>query len=285
MEREEMYAVLLEEVLTPSFEEKNSPKSRITSVVWSPLGLAKPEKCLCAILTSLGSVEILNKLGSNWSSMWNLTERWIKLVEAESKIEPKVLAESPERGTFWADHLRRFLGTAANWSSIFQDRDGKNFAWLVVAFRSCEIVVAKVREVNELCEPHEEPRIVYKCRLKNKTRVERLLWITLEQGKSHVIIVGYADGRIHGLKLDEIEGKLEENRLLKYEDRPDLAKITSARLLSELDGNYLVLVTKSACLVALSLNREGECYGTKYLKIDAFSITGNIFKLKNPSLQ
>ncbi|XP_043287905.1 uncharacterized protein [Venturia canescens] len=274
MKHNEIYELFLEEALTPDLEDKTKPIPRIINVAWSPMSLAKPGKCLCVIITLHGSVEILNKLGNDWLSMWNLTERWKKLVEAESKIDPVILAAEIEQEIMWADHLRRFLGTTATWSSIFQDRDKKNFAWLAVAFRSSEIVVAKVREVDELAERSEEPRIVYKRWLEAKVRIDQLLWITLKQQKSHVIIVAYGDGRIHGLILDEIEGKLEENRLLKYEVCSDFVKITSVQLFAKVDGNHVVLLTKSSCLIALSLNHNGECYQRRYLRINGFSITG-----------
>ncbi|XP_043287906.1 uncharacterized protein [Venturia canescens] len=110
MKHNEIYELFLEEALTPDLEDKTKPIPRIINVAWSPMSLAKPGKCLCVIITLHGSVEILNKLGNDWLSMWNLTERWKKLVEAESKIDPVILAAEIEQEIMWADHLRRFLG-------------------------------------------------------------------------------------------------------------------------------------------------------------------------------
>lgn len=274
MDKSDIYPLLMEHAVTPKIEEKTDLAPRIVKLAWSPANLSESCKSLLAIVTSAGSVEILYKFGKDWLSVYNLASQWSRLVAEESGIDPGNVDEKSFDKISWPEHIRRLLCTAGAWSPLFRRADQLAFAYFVAVYRSSDIVVSRIDRVSDLVDCNAEPSIVYRTSLKSDVKIGQVLWLDLENGR-HVIFVCYADGRIHGLDVVEANGIFREGKLHKYYDHADRMPASSIRKIKKTgNGNFVVVATKSSCIVALSVDGKGECTQTRYLRVQGFSITG-----------
>ena len=269
----------MQEAVTPKIEDRTDILPRIVKISWSPIKLVNPSKCLLAIVTSSGSIELLYKFGNNWLSIWNLSSLWYNCVMKELGINPNNPTKSLQGKFLWPDLTRRFLCTAIAWSSLEVnnfDNDYSSHAYIAVAYRSSDFVIWRIPQISDL-NNIKEPNIFYKTRLNVSVKISSLLWINLEE-KKHVLLIAYADGSIHGLRVMETDDRnFREDGFFKYCDDPGriIAPISSLKCMDKSErNNFTVLATARSCLIALSIDSVGQCTRTRCLRVPGFSITG-----------
>ncbi|KAF7992256.1 hypothetical protein HCN44_001581 [Aphidius gifuensis] len=273
--KNEFYSLMMDSPLTPKIYDKADHIPRIITSIWSPIKLAQPSKCLLATLTSAGAVDLLFKSGKNWFSICNISTIWLDIIKNKlESIEPN---KHHDAVTF-RNEARKLQATSIAWSTL-QQSSNKFYCYFLTSFRSGDLVIWRIDQIPELSfKVNATMALNIQVNQSSSTtstaeRITKLCWITLANNK-HVVIVGYFDGRIHGIELDDEPEIMTEISRKKYIDSVDKMPVTSIQSIKLTNGNTHVVVTKNFFIISLILNENGDLIHNNYIKIMGFSITG-----------
>ncbi|XP_063978394.1 uncharacterized protein LOC135163121 isoform X2 [Diachasmimorpha longicaudata] len=265
-----MYALLFEEALTPKFPERTEHVPRVIQVSWSPVRLVEPTKCLLAIVTSAGAIDIAFKVGINWYSVSNLSRIWFEIIKEEMEFDVGTCIPEEISANTFKSNLRRLQGTAVTWSGLFKDSEG-TFAYLATGYRSSEVVVWRINKISELAMD-VTPSVIFRTKLEGYGRILKIVWVTLTPRK-HLILMGFVDGRMLGLQLTEDNNTLTETARQKYEEYPDRIPINFITTRTKTTGGKMIGFAKNIHFILMDINDQGEMVDKKYVQLPGFSIS------------
>ncbi|XP_011310175.1 uncharacterized protein [Fopius arisanus] len=270
-QREDMYSLLLEEAITPHFPERTEHVPRIIQVAWSPVKLVDPSKCLLATITSAGAIDTTFKVGANWFSVSNLSQIWFEIIKEELDFSVETCNPEEITGDMFKSNLRRLQGTSVTWSELYKDSQG-TFSYLTTAWRSSELVIWRINKITEL-SMSVTPIMVYRKKFHGHTRISKILWITLKP-KQHLAVIGFFDGRLYGLPVNDHENELSDGLIIKYEEQPDRMPINFITTRAKTTGGRIIAFNKNIHFILIDINEEGNIVEKKYLKLPGFCISG-----------
>ncbi|KAK2580547.1 hypothetical protein KPH14_007680 [Odynerus spinipes] len=149
--RRELYSLLMEAALVPKINDVTDILPKIISVCWSPENLIHPSKCMLAIITSVGAVELLHQVSTNWFSICDLSSVWLRTIQDDIKSKFSDYQNKESHFTKIQENLRRLQACAMTWSELFK-LDNTYYAYFVTAFRSSEIVIWKIPKLFDFSE-------------------------------------------------------------------------------------------------------------------------------------
>lgn len=267
MHRVELYSFMMDETLTPKISNVKEIEAKIVDLAWSPQDLLDSSKCLLAILTSAGAVMIVYKISTDWYPAYDLSS--IRNNSMEPEIEKKLKDSRNSSHNF--DGLRNYIKTLQpscfTWSKLFID-----YAYLAVAYYNGDIIVYKIPRVSDYNEM-KDPKIVGTIQLNEYVKVNTLCWITVD-AKQHLIVIGYIDGRIYGLKVHEHKQCIELKSIEKYYDYTDRIPIRTIKISSHKGQNLKAFVAKGSFLFFLCFTEKGALKSMQHLQLEGFMISG-----------
>lgn len=268
LERKELYLFMMEEALTPSLDGARDIEPRVVSLAWSPPRLINPCRCLLATITSAGAVDILFKVSRNWFSAYDLSTLWLNEVYELSgaEVRDKLKEFSPRE---LRECLRQLKATAVTWSDSYE-REKECFAYLVVAYHNSEITIWRVSGASSYSE-QPRPYVIFKTLMGcEKAKIHTLKWIDVDERV--LVVVGYLDGRVDALSLDN---KLQSHSVNPLWAEPDSIPVSRIEEWKSSDRGRLIVVCKGSFLVALNLpHSDGGMKETQFIHIGGFSISG-----------
>ncbi|XP_015114554.1 uncharacterized protein LOC107039454 [Diachasma alloeum] len=269
-EREDMYALLFEEALTPKFPERTEHVPRIIQVAWSPVKLVEPTKCLLATVSSAGAIDMAFKVGINWYSVSNLSQIWFEIIKEEMAFDVETCTPEEIQADTFKSNLRRLQGTSVTWSGLSKDSEG-TFSYLATGYRSSELVVWRISKISEL-SINVTPTMIYRTKFKDHGRISKLIWMSLKPQR-HLILVGFFDGRMLGVQLIEDNNQLTENFIKNYEEYPDRIPINFITTRTKTTRGNIIGIAKNIHFILIEINDEGEVEEKKHVQLPGFSIS------------
>ncbi|OXU26107.1 hypothetical protein TSAR_016781 [Trichomalopsis sarcophagae] len=273
--KEEIYSYLLQDALTPTFPKALPATSDIVDVFWSPYRLLHPLECLLAAVTTTGAIQLVAQIDRTWISIYEFNavlaeniEEDIQQLKRNKKIDSQALKEQ----------LYRLLVTTATWSCLYQSPDKKCFAYLVTAQRSSEIAVWKVDQLSKESIDLEANITGVQLKFIKKVNSESikiniLLWVNLSD-KSYLLFIGYFNGHIGVLKLEQLEEGLTASSCETCYSEDDGIPVDYLNLLQQTDDTLEILVIRGIYLIILVVDITGKFISMKFVASPGFSITG-----------
>ncbi|XP_058808131.1 uncharacterized protein LOC131673824 [Phymastichus coffea] len=271
--KENVYSFLKNDTYTPEFPKTKVLKPEIINVFWSPKGLLHPQKCLLAVLTSAGSLEITVQIEKNWFLIHELSKDWFKIIDEDFKsLRETVIIDA----ACLKEQLNRLLVTNAAWSSLHHRGGSASFAYLVTAHRNAEIVIWKVHRVlADTVYIDTRINVEFKFRKKlteDSSKINTMLWVDLGDNK-YLLFVGFYNGQIGVLKLQEFEGGLTCS-LYSVCFNEDRIIVNSMEILQQTSKQLELLAVKDRYLLILTVDIFGKMISMKFIMSPGFSITG-----------
>ncbi|KAH0554131.1 uncharacterized protein LOC123264203 [Cotesia glomerata] len=269
--RNDLYSFLLDVTLTPKIKDKVDHIPRIVDLSWSPIKLLSPSKCLLAIVTSTGAIDITAKIRSNWYSIINLSNLWLEAVKDELEYNSKSSQVNADDADKFKSTLQRLCGTALAWSPLFQDKS-IFYSYLLTGYRSSDLVIWKVIKIHEV-EVKVLPTIVYHMRFDINVKITKLIWINLDINK-YLIIVGFFDGRVYGVQINQTNNSIIQQSLYKYESTPDRMNVSFIQEFKRTEKEINIVIVKSYYLIIITVDNEGKLLRQKYIEFAGLLISG-----------
>lgn len=273
LERQEVYSLLMEEAITPKLDGANGTVLRIIKIEWSPKDLISPNQCILAILTAAGAVELLHKVSNEWYSICDVSSLRLNIVQKEIKSSLKKCMNSHKNVNKYAqitDNMRRLQACSMVWSELFKV-ENTFFAYFAVVYRSGDILIWKIPRISNFTVALR-PTLVCTVDLKITVKINTLCWISVNANK-HLLIVGYIDGRIYGIKLNCNADDLEIELIKKYMDNDRIA-INHFHLTYKDESHIKILAAKGVHLLLLCISWTGSLESMRCLRTEGFNITG-----------
>ena len=274
--KEDVYSFLMNDAFTPNFPRATKFTPDITDVFWSPCKLLHPCKCMIAMLTSAGAVELAIQIDYSWISIYKFTSIWCNVVKEEFKSthgeDAKLECDALR------DQLQRLLATSVTWSCLY-NKENDPFAYLVIGYRNSEIVIWKVdRMTSASMTLNTEASVELKFKKKlgsENVKINNLLWVDLSNG-NYLIFIGFYNGLVGVLKLQEFEGGITSSSYsLSYSDEDDIP-VDFLYVLQQSQNQIELAVVKGMYLLILVLDSHGKMINMKFATSPGFSITGKI---------
>ncbi|CAK9833460.1 hypothetical protein ANTRET_LOCUS10138 [Anthophora retusa] len=270
MNREAVYSFIMEESLTPKLSNVREMVPKIVYFAWSPKNLIHPSKCLLAILTSAGAVTIVHKISTDWYPVYELSSMRYNTIEEEISRKLKTTKNNPISFITLQNCIKALQATCFTWSTLFTD-----FAYLAVAYHNGDIIIYKIPRLSDYNEILS-PKIVGTIRLNEYIKINALHWISSNDVKEFLIIVGYLDGRIYGLKIRDYNQSFELKSVEKYYDYTDRIPISAIRIFPQNNLNTKILIAKGCFVFLLCFTADGTQKSMQYLQLEGFTISGMI---------
>lgn len=267
MHREELYSFIIEESMTPKLSNVKEMVPKIVDLAWSPKDLIHPSKCLIAILTSAGAVIIACKICRDWYPVYDLSSLRYNIIEQRINEELEENKNNSASFETFKVYMKALQASCFTWSKFFAD-----FAYFVVAYLNGDIIIYKILKVFDY-NKIVNPKIVGIIRLNESVKMNVLNWITIDT-KKHLIIIGYFDGRIYGLNVEEHDGNFELMFIEKYYDYTDRIAINAIKIFPQSDLNINVLIAKGYYLFLLCFKENGTLRSMQHLQLEGFMISG-----------
>ncbi|XP_008543365.1 uncharacterized protein LOC103568316 [Microplitis demolitor] len=269
--RNDMYSFLLDVTLTPKIQDKIDHTPRIVGVAWSPIKLLSPSKCLLAVVTSTGAIDVTTKIRNSWYSISNLSALWWETVKDELEYDPENIQADLVNADKFRSNLQRLLGTAITWSPLYEDKS-LSYSYLVTGYRSGDLVIWKVMKVFEI-KIKVQPTIVYRTCFDINVKISKLVWVNLDTNK-YLIIVGFIDGRVYGLQINKTNNKIIKESLYKYESTPDRMAVSFIQEFTRTTEVINIIIVKSYFLIMLTIDKKGQFLGQQHIQLPGFLISG-----------
>lgn len=266
----------------PVYPKASKVVPEIVNFYWSPQNLLKPQKCMGALLTSSGAVEIVLQIDRIWITVHEFTPAWIQVVNEDFEL---IENNQTLDAKFFKQKLDRLFITTITWSSLQNEQSSKCYAFLVTGHRNSEIAVWKIYGASN-DSLNEDMKLDVELKFKKKlieenVKISFLLWTELSE-KNYYLIVGFHNGQIGVLKIQEFEGGLTSQFYSTFYCDIDNIPVDSLNVL-KLTGQWIEIVAvKGMYLIFFTLNMTGEMINMRYISSPGFSITGNSFKLFFP---
>lgn len=274
--REDVFSFLMNDMHTPNFPKAKALKPEIINVFWSPKGLFYPQKCLLAVLTSAGAIEIVVQIGKNWISIHKLNSQWFKIIDDDFQS----LKDTVKVGAgCLREQLNRLVITDATWSNLSNQDTDASFAYLVTAHRNSEIVIWKVHRVlSDIVHMNTCVNIEFEFRKKlteDSIKINNMLWVDFGDNL-YLLFIGFFNGQIGVLKLQEFEGSLTSSSCHNCYNDEDSIAIDSMEVLQKTDKQLELLVIKGMYLLLLTVDSSGKMINMNFVTSPGFSITGSL---------
>ncbi|KAM0735107.1 hypothetical protein ACS0PU_011220 [Formica fusca] len=271
LEREDIYSVLMEETITPMLDGINDMAYRIVNTTWSPKNLISPSQCVLAILTAAGAVELLHKVFNEWYSICDISS--LRLNNVEDKIISNLnkCKKSNNKYALITESMRQLQACAMTWSELSKTEEA-SFAYFSVAYRSGDILIWKIPRISNFTESLL-PVLIGKIDLNTAVKINVLCWITVDMDE-HLLVVGYFDGRICGVKLTCDNG-LQIALIEKYV-APNRIPINYLHIVSQDESSVKILAAKGTFLLLLHINLTGTLKSMQHFQVQGFNISGII---------
>ncbi|KYN35041.1 hypothetical protein ALC56_10639 [Trachymyrmex septentrionalis] len=270
MIREEIYSLLMDDVITPKLDGVIDKFLKIIKVSWSPKNLISPSQCILAILNSAGAVELLHKVSNNWYSICDILSLRLKMIEDEIKVDLNKSNFHENHSARIVESVRKLQACSMTWSKLFKTKD-TSFAYFSVAYCNGDIVIWKVSKISDFTKSLQ-PIFFGLIHLDHISKINVLCWITIKANE-HLIVVGYFDGTIYGIKLTDKDNSLQISLVQKYVDS-DCMAVNYLHIIPQDELNIKILAVKSSFVLVLCINTTGELKNMRYLHVQGFTITG-----------
>ncbi|EFN83604.1 hypothetical protein EAI_10145 [Harpegnathos saltator] len=283
LERKEVYSLLMEEAITPKLENVNDTVLRIIKVEWSPKNLIYPSQCILAILTAAGAIELLHKVSNEWYSICDISALRLNIVQKTIKSSLNKCVNSPNNVNKYVritDSMRMLQACSMAWSELFQV-EKNSFAYFAVAYRSGDISIWKIHRISDF-KVGLKPTLVCRIELKITVKINVLCWISINENE-HLLIVGYINGCIYGVKLIYDTNSLEIESIVKYTDNDRIA-INYIHVIYKDKSSIKILAVKGVCLLLLCINWTGLLKNIQYLRTEGFNITVMFINITSPNM-
>jgi len=259
----------MNDAVTPKLDGTIDKVPRITKVAWSPKNLISPGQCMLAILSSAGAVELLHKVSNDWYSICDVSSLRLKMIQDDIQINLNKRS-TVQRARIAVEDIRRLQACSMTWSQLFKKGE-TSFAYFSIAYYSGDILIWKVPRVSDFTKSLELA-FVGTIHLNNALRANVLCWITIDVSE-HLIIIGYFDGRIHGVKLTDRNNDLQVASVEKYVDS-DHITVNYLYKISQDEADIKILAAKGSFLLLLCINSAGELKSMRHLRVQGYTITG-----------
>lgn len=276
LDREEIHSLLMEEAITPKLAGVSDAVLRVIKVEWSPKNLISPNQCALAILTGVGAVELLHKVSNEWYSICDISALRLDDVQNDIKSSLNTCMNSLDNINKYStitNSMRKLQACSMTWSQLFTVEE-ISFAYFVVAYRDGVILVWKIPKVTDYTVSLR-PTLICKIDLKITVKINTLCWININENE-HLLIVGYINGRICGIKLMCNVEKLEIESIQKYTDDDRIA-INYFHLIHKDKSHIKILAVKGIHVLLLCINLAGLLTSMRHLRTKGFNITGMHF--------
>ena len=263
--KEDIYSFLLEEILLPRVNVISDLVPKIVSLSWSPQGMLHPCRCLLGMISSAGAVDILLKDDNEWFSACDLQSHWLRTVSQEFPEDYSMVSSQELRS-----HIRRLQAVAITWSDLKNSIE-ESFSYFVVAYRSTDILVWRIPAVID----HSReviPTVALRTNLNINAKIDVLEWISISHNKN-LVVVGFSNGKIHGLILEVSQGQIKSKNIEIYTEE-DLIKVSSIKCILKSEDEVRLVVAKSTFLLVIHIDSEGKKLSDYCYRVPAFSITG-----------
>lgn len=270
LKHEQLYSLLMEEAVIPVLENVNNAIPKIVKVAWSPKNLISPSQCVLAILTTTGAIDLLHKVSNKWYSICDITSLWLNIVRDKIKCNLTNCKKTDNHYKIIVENIRRLLACSVTWSELFT-RNQTYFTYLSVAYLNGEILIWKVPRISSF-NTSLQPVVVGEIDLSIPVKINVLCWISLNM-EEHLLIIGYYDGRICGVKLKCSDSSLQIGSTEKYID-PDRIPVEYLCVIFQDKTSVKIFAVKGIFLFLLCINWTGKLQSTQYLQADGFNITG-----------
>ena len=267
MHREAVYSFMMEENLTPKMSNVRETVPRIVDLAWSPHNLIHPSKCLLGIITSTGAIMVAHKLSADWYPAYDLCS--VRYDAAEEEINAKLKdsrSDSVSASTL-KNCMKMLQASCMAWSELLVD-----FAYLAIAYHNGDIIVYKLPRISDYNEI-SSPQIVGTLRLNECTKINALHWIAINI-KEYLLIVGYFDGRIYGVRIKEHDQIFKLESVDKYYDYVDRISVSSVTTIPQTGSDIKILVSKGIFLFLLCFTMKGIIKSTQHLQLEGFMVSG-----------
>lgn len=270
LNREDVYSVLINDVITPKLDGTIDKFPRIVNVAWSPENLIYPSQCMLAILSSAGAVELLHKVSNNWYSICDVSSIRLKMVQDKIKTNLKKCKRSTIQSARIAEDIRKLQACSVMWSKLLKFEE-TFFAYFSVAYYSGDILIWKIPRLSNFTKSLE---LVFAgtIHLNNASKANVSCWITINVNE-HLIVIGYFDGSVHGIKLTDRNNDLQVASMEKYVN-PDRIAVNYLYIISQDDPDIKILAAKGSFLLLLCVNSAGELKSIRHLRVQGCNITG-----------
>ncbi|XP_043257359.1 uncharacterized protein LOC122400143 [Colletes gigas] len=269
MHHEAVYSLLMEESLTPKISNVREMIPKIADLEWSPQNLIHPSKCFLAILTSTGAITIVHKISTDWYPAYDLCSIRYRAIKDEINTKLEDIRSNNISFLMLKNCIKALQASCMTWSTLLVD-----YAYLAVAYYNGDIVIYKFPKMSDY-DQISDLKIAGTIRLNENVKINVLHWITIDI-KEHIIMVGYFDGRIYGLKIKEHDQAIELESLIKYYDYTDRIPISAIRMFPQVDSITKVLVSKGTFLFLLTFTIKGILKSIQHLQLEGFMVSGVI---------
>ncbi|XP_033336441.2 uncharacterized protein LOC117226325 isoform X1 [Megalopta genalis] len=267
LSREEICSFLMEESMTPKVPNVKEMIPKIVDLAWSPQNLMYPNNCLLAILTTTGAVLIVQKISTDWYPTYDLSTIRYNAMEKEITVQLKDTKDNSMLFLTLKNCIKTLQASCMTWSMLFVD-----FAYLAISYQNGDVIIYKVPSVS-YCSETEDVKIVGTIRLNDCARINALHWISIDT-KKHIIIIGYLDGRIHGLSIGERDQIIELRATKKYYEYADRIPISIIRAFPRFNATIRMLISKGSFLFLLHLATNGTLKSIQHIQLEGFMISG-----------
>ncbi|KYN20265.1 PREDICTED: uncharacterized protein LOC108760668 [Trachymyrmex cornetzi] len=270
MIREEIYSLLMNDVITPKLDGVIDKSPKIVKVSWSPKNLISPGQCILAILNSAGAVELLHKVSNNWYSICDVLSLRLKIIEDEIKAGLNKSNCHENQSARIVESVKKLQACSMTWSKLFKTKD-TSFGYFSVAYCNGDIVIWKVLKISDFTKSLQ-PIFFGLIHLNHVSKVNVLCWTTIKANE-HLIVVGYFDGTICGIKLTDKDNSLQILLVQKYVES-DCMAVNYLYIIPQDELNIQIFAVKGSFVLVLCISTTGELKNMRYLHIQGFTITG-----------
>lgn len=270
LEREKVYSLLMEEAITPKLEGVCDTILRIVKIAWSPKNLISPNQCILGILTAAGAVELLHKVSNEWYSICDVSSLRLSIVQDKIKSTLTKCKKGDNQYIMITESMRQLQACSMTWSALIKLANA-SFAYLSIAYRSGDILIWQIPRISDFTSTLQ-PILVGTVDLNIAVKITVLCWITIKNTE-HLLVIGYFDGRICGVKLKICDNNLQIVSTERYFE-PDCMAVSYLNVISQDKSNVKILVAKGYFLLLLCVSRKGILRNIEHMQIEGFSITG-----------
>ncbi|XP_078034140.1 uncharacterized protein LOC144468492 isoform X2 [Augochlora pura] len=267
LSREKICSFLMEESMTPKVPNVNEMIPKIVDLAWSPQNLMYPNNCLLAILTTTGAVLILHKISTDWYPTYDLNTTRYNAMEKEITVQLKDSKDNVMLFSTLKNCIKALQASCMTWSTLFVD-----FAYFAISYHNGDVIIYKVPCVS-YCSEITDVKIVGTIRLNNRARINALHWVSIDK-KKHIIIIGYLNGCIHGLEIEERDQIIELKTIRKYYEYTDRVPIGVIRVLPRFNATIKIFISKGTFLFLLHLATNGTLKSIQHIQLEGFMISG-----------
>lgn len=269
LDREDIYSLLMEEIVTPIINGVNDMVHRIVNIVWSPKDLISPSQCILAILTTAGTVELLHKVFNMWYSICDVSSLRLKNVKDKIISNLNKCKKSKNKYAIITENMRQLQACAMTWSELFKIEE-TSFAYFSVAYCNGDVLIWKIPRISNFTDSLL-PIFIGQINLNTAVKISALCWITMNTNE-HLLVIGYFDGRIYGVKLT-CDNDLQIVSIEKYV-APNRIAINYLYIISQDESNVKILVAKGTFLLLLCINLTGTLKSIQHVQVQGFNISG-----------